>query len=163
VSDTLEAPIWRRMNRGMMTESIARLPTPVSNAGGTLHANVMGCHRHDGGWDGWLEFVSTTSDAVLYTTGVETHQQTRTQLERWASGLTAVYAEGALARARPMQSESTIPDLLLALTEVVDALTRRVPHIERAGESAIAADAARLRDAAMQRIELLRAQSATRR
>jgi len=143
-----------------MSELIARLPMPVLNSRGGFHADVMGCHRQDGSWHGWIEFVAVESEGgSRYTTGVETHQQTRTQLERWASGLTPIYAEGALGRARPMDSPAAAADLLTALTEIVSALDRRVPHIERAGESQIAADAQRLRDAAVQRIASLRAEA----
>ena len=42
------------------------------------------------------------------------------------------------------------------LQELVDALDRRIPQIERIGEAAITADANRLRACAMQRIALLR-------
>ena len=42
------------------------------------------------------------------------------------------------------------------LGELVDALDRRVPHVERIGENDIAEDAAALRRQAKQRIEALR-------
>ena len=41
------------------------------------------------------------------------------------------------------------------LRELVDALDRRVPHVERAGETRIAVEAAALRKAALNRIEEL--------
>ena len=41
------------------------------------------------------------------------------------------------------------------LRELVDALDRRVPRLERAGETAIARDAARLRDEAIKRMAKL--------
>ena len=41
------------------------------------------------------------------------------------------------------------------LNELIDALDRRVPHVERAGEIAIARTAAALRDAALKRIQEL--------
>jgi hypothetical protein len=41
------------------------------------------------------------------------------------------------------------------LTELVAALDRRVGHVERAGESAIARDAAALREKALKRISEL--------
>ena len=46
--------------------------------------------------------------------------------------------------------------LLFTLEELVDALDRRRPQIERVGEAEILADANRLRACAMQRIALLR-------
>jgi hypothetical protein len=42
-----------------------------------------------------------------------------------------------------------------ALREIVEALDRRIPHVERASESKIAAEAKRLRAAALQRIASL--------
>ena len=77
-------------------------------------------------------------------------------LERWASGLTAVYAEGALARARVSPADTAATELHMALLEIVEALDRRIPHVERAGERQIAADAERLRALAVQRLALLR-------
>lgn len=41
------------------------------------------------------------------------------------------------------------------LRELVEALDRRVPHLERAGETAIARDAAHLRDEAIKRLAAL--------
>jgi len=46
-------------------------------------------------------------------------------------------------------------DLERALHELIDALDRRVPHMERVGEASIASDAARLRAAAVKRLEEL--------
>jgi hypothetical protein len=43
-----------------------------------------------------------------------------------------------------------------ALTELMDALDRRVPHVERMGEIRIAREAAALKKAAMTRIEELK-------
>ena len=46
-------------------------------------------------------------------------------------------------------------DTIGMLRDLVDALDRRVPQAERAGEARIASDAAALRTAAMNRIEEL--------
>lgn len=54
----------------------------------------------------------------------------------------------------PVESPSTA-ELLVSLHELVEALDRRVPHLERVGEAAIASDAARLRANALKRIALL--------
>lgn len=45
--------------------------------------------------------------------------------------------------------------LIAYLRELVAALDRRLPHIERAGEQGIAADSAMLRQKALERIALL--------
>ena len=47
----------------------------------------------------------------------------------------------------------TTEELLRELHELIAALDRRVPHIERAGEEAIARDAAVLREQAMTRLK----------
>ena len=49
----------------------------------------------------------------------------------------------------------TTEELLRELHELIAALDRRVPHIERAGEAAIARDAAALREQAMKRLSEL--------
>ena len=52
----------------------------------------------------------------------------------------------------------TTEELLRELHELIAALDRRVPHIERAGEAAIARDAAVLRALAVKRLSELEAQ-----
>jgi hypothetical protein len=53
------------------------------------------------------------------------------------------------------QKEDARQQQLRHLRELVAALDRRVPHIERAGEAAIARDAAILREKALKRIAAL--------
>lgn len=141
-----------------MIDVVRRLPEVVVDARGTYHGQVLARQRGDGSWEGWLEFVSPDAEAsaVKYTTPIETQQRDRVALERWASGLTAVYAEGALARARVTRPNAATSELEAALLEIVEALDRRIPQVERAGERQIAADAERLRALAMQRLALLR-------
>ena len=43
-------------------------------------------------------------------------------------------------------------DVIRELLELIDALDRRVPHVERAGEASIAREAAALKDKASKRI-----------
>lgn len=47
-------------------------------------------------------------------------------------------------------------DLIAALGELIDALDRRIPHVERVGELRIAGEAAALRKEALARIEELK-------
>ena len=54
----------------------------------------------------------------------------------------------------------TDADLVRELQELIQALDRRVPRVEQAGEAAIARDAARLREKAMIRLAELSDQSA---
>ena len=51
------------------------------------------------------------------------------------------------------------PELVQELRELIAALDRRVPRVERAGESAIARDAAKLRATAVSRLHELTAPS----
>lgn len=63
----------------------------------------------DGRWQGWIEFVPLDGSTVLRT-GRETTQRSREDLLYWASGLTAVYLEGALHRAlSPLPARSRRP------------------------------------------------------
>ena len=133
-----------------------QLSGTVSDQRGTFKAFVMGRERNDGGWEGWLEFFPLTEDSCGYATPVETRQQDRLTMERWASGLTVVYAEGALARARLRRASTAESDQMRVLYELIEALDRRVPHVERAGEAKIADDARRLRAAASERVARLR-------
>jgi hypothetical protein len=52
----------------------------------------------DGLWKGWIEFSDLDTGAVIRTPR-ETTQPTRDDVMYWATGLTRVYLEGALARA----------------------------------------------------------------
>lgn len=52
----------------------------------------------------------------------------------------------------------TSPQLIRVLRELVAALDRRVPQVDRAGEAAIASDAAALRARALERIQELERQ-----
>jgi hypothetical protein len=139
-----------------MDAVMRQLAETVSDERGTFHALVVARERKDGSWEGWLEFVPPDEDSCRYATPIETRQHDRMTLERWASGLTVVYAQGALARARTGRAVTTESDQMRALEELIEALDRRVPHVERAGEATIADEARRLRLAASERIALLR-------
>ena len=71
-------------------------------------------------------------------------------------------AEGAPARAQMKQTSIKGSDLLDALHELVEALDKRRPHLERAGEAQILVDARRLRVNAIKRIAFLRERAAGR-
>ena len=82
-----------------MAELIHQLSSPlVTQDGMVLLAQVWGEARDDGTWEGWLEFLSERSAAVLRT-GRETTQSNRAGVAYWATGLEPVYLEGALSRA----------------------------------------------------------------
>ena len=56
---------------------------------------------------------------------------------------------------RPPDLVQPATDTIGMLRDLVDALDRRVPHVERVGETQIALEAAALRQAALTRIEEL--------
>jgi hypothetical protein len=69
-------------------------------AGSRYFAQAAGRKRDDGLWEGWLEFVPVGESAELLTSGRETTQPNRKDLDYWAQGLSKVYLQGALARAK---------------------------------------------------------------
>jgi len=139
-----------------MTELIMRFHETVSGPQGVFSPCVMARDRRDGSWEGWLEFTPGADAMTGFATGIETQQHDRVALERWASGLTRVYAEGAFARALALHPETPAAELLAALQEMVEALDRSIPKVERASEPEIVADAKRLRAGARRRIASLR-------
>jgi hypothetical protein len=56
----------------------------------------------DGRWQGWIVSVPA-GDGQPRRTDRETTQSTRAALEYWATSVTAVYLEGALARSTPIK------------------------------------------------------------
>lgn len=84
-----------------MPEQIQRLTTTVrSGTGEEFEASVLGEERKDGTWSGWLEFRPMAESCATRRTSQETSQPNRAALAYWASGLEAIYLEGALARAK---------------------------------------------------------------
>jgi hypothetical protein len=99
-----------------MAEVLATFDDPVTDNSGSYHARAVGRLAEDGMWEGWLEFSPAEGDTLV--TGVESRQPERTHLAYWATGLTYVYLEGALVRARnptvvrvrvPEQAQSDAP------------------------------------------------------
>ncbi len=84
-----------------MAEVFRVFEEPVGDASGSYQARVVGRQAVDGMWEGWLEFVPIqgTSDGP-FVSSVESRQPEREHLAYWAGGLSAVYMEGALRRAR---------------------------------------------------------------
>jgi hypothetical protein len=69
-----------------------------TTAGTAYTVTACGRERPDGTWEGWLEFAPDDGGPVLRS-GRETTQPNLGDLHYWATGLTTVYFEGALARA----------------------------------------------------------------
>ena len=92
-----------------MAEVLRTFDTPLHTGDGAYRARVIGRHAADGMWEGWLEFVPESGPATPIVTAVESRQPEREHLVYWASGLSTVYAEGALARAlRPLTVRTRI-------------------------------------------------------
>ena len=70
----------------------------ISRGAARYAARACGAPADNGHWHGWLEFIDTDSGQAIRS-GRETTQPNRTDTLYWATGLTAVYLEGALERA----------------------------------------------------------------
>jgi len=83
-----------------MAELIQQYADAVRDARGNVYeASAYGEERVGGTWVGWLEFRPVGGVGAALRTERETTQPDRGALEYWASGLEAIYLEGALARA----------------------------------------------------------------
>jgi len=81
-----------------MAEVLFQFDTPLLLTDGpTYLPSACGREAEDGRWEGWLEFLPDDGSAVLRSRR-ETQQPNREALLYWATGLTPVYLEGALAR-----------------------------------------------------------------
>jgi hypothetical protein len=82
-----------------VAEVFIEFAEPVRDADGNVYtAQACGGANADGMWEGWIEFTPIGSGEPIRT-GRETTQPNRQDTEYWASGLTAVFLEGALSRA----------------------------------------------------------------
>ncbi len=70
----------------------------VGPDGSTYTVRSYGEERDDGTWIGWLEFEPIDPEEPTLATDQETSQPNRTAVEYWATGLEAVYFEGAFQR-----------------------------------------------------------------
>ena len=91
-----------------MAEVLVEFDAAFPGPGGANYA-PRACARlgDDGMWEGWLEF-SDLETGIVIRTGRETTQPTRDDVMYWATGLTRVYLEGALARALPADERSFV-------------------------------------------------------
>lgn len=82
-----------------MAETLLRFSKPIADADGRLYeGRACGGPMSGGTWEGWIEFVPLGSGEPIRSSR-ETTQPNRADAEYWATGLTDVYLEGALARA----------------------------------------------------------------
>jgi hypothetical protein len=137
-----------------MAEVLLTFGDPVQAEGVTYRARACGREMDDGRWEGWIEFESLDGSEVLRT-GRETTQPNRTDTEYWATGLTPVYLEGALYRARhPVivsRAEAEVP----AFDRPAPAISEATPRAEsvldpfsvyRKGEAVLRSQLAALAD-----------------
>ncbi len=81
---------------------LVKFDEPITDAAGAEYfAQASGRKRDDGLWEGWLEFLPVGDSGDQLASGRETTQPNRADLEYWAQGLTKVYLQGALTRAKP--------------------------------------------------------------
>ena len=83
-----------------MAEVLASFSAPVGDHLGSYYARAVGRLADDDMWEGWIEFVPVDGGSDVLISGIESRQPERQHLIYWATGLTHVYLEGALARAR---------------------------------------------------------------
>ena len=84
-----------------MAELIREHPTAVVGTDQKPYVGqIWGEPMTDGRWQGWIVFVPVP-DGQARRTDRETTQSTRAALEYWATSVTLVYLEGALARSSP--------------------------------------------------------------
>jgi hypothetical protein len=83
-----------------MAEVLVTFDEPVRDQLGEYQARAIGRLGADGMWEGWIEFVPIDGSTEVLVTGVESTQPEHEHLVYWATGLTPVFLEGALHRAR---------------------------------------------------------------
>jgi hypothetical protein len=100
----LNRGIARSNGKHIMQSQVTHVHTfsfPASDPSGIAYSvRVLGAQRHDGTWQGWLEFTPENAVGPVLTTDQETSQPDLKALEYWAGGLEPVYLSGALERAK---------------------------------------------------------------
>jgi hypothetical protein len=83
-----------------MAEVLVAFDNGVRDADGEYRVRAVGRHAEDGMWEGWLEFEPADGTGEPLVGSVESRQPEYEHLVYWATGLTTVFLEGALARAK---------------------------------------------------------------
>jgi hypothetical protein len=84
-----------------MAELLQEYTTVITGPDDTTYTvRSYGEERADGTWIGWIEFAPDDLSKPKLLTDQETSQPNRVAVEYWATGLEAVYFEGAFERAR---------------------------------------------------------------
>lgn len=121
----------------------------IEASGRVYRPRAYGEPQADGSWAGWLIFFPVVGGLAIAPPARETTQRSAAALELWAAGVSAVYLEGALARALHINQQSPVVAQLLdseygALEDA--ARFDAAAHIERAAADLdeVAAEAARV-------------------
>jgi hypothetical protein len=92
-----------------MAEVLMKFAEPVLSAERKLYeAQATGAEMRDGRWESWIEFTPLDGGTPVRSPR-ETTQPNRVDTVYWASGLTGIYLEGALARALRRPVVTTTP------------------------------------------------------
>ena len=83
-----------------MAEVLASFSAPITDEFGSYYPRAVGRLAPDAMWEAWIEFVPVDGGSDVLVTPVETRQPERQHVVYWATGLSQVYMEGALKRAR---------------------------------------------------------------
>jgi hypothetical protein len=109
----------------------------VDEYGRRYVARVYGAHRPDDLWDGWFVFFPLDDGRPL-ATDRETTQSSLADVRYWATGITTIYLDGALERARAL-----LPEAILARRQAQAETDETLAQAEAAAYEG-AATAARL-------------------
>jgi hypothetical protein len=122
-----------------MAETLFEYHRPVLAPDGSVYeARACGSPMPGRLWQGWIEFVPAGGgDAVR--TARETTQPNRVDVDYWASGVSAVYLQGALRRAlaasAPLAADSHREARTLFVTASISAAVVDPYEVFRKGES----------------------------
>lgn len=75
--------------------------------GRAYHVRACGSELDETVWQGWLEFEPSETPGAVLRSPRETTQPNRTDAVYWATGLSVVYIEGALERAKHPPAATT--------------------------------------------------------
>ena len=127
----------------------------IGTGGSWYRPRAFSDHRADGRWDGWLVFFPVTGGTAIAPPGPETTQSTIPALAVWATGLTPVYLEGALARALEVAQHAPLVARLAdaeydalddaARLETAAEVERTAADLDEAAATVARADAERIR------------------
>ena len=117
-----------------MPEVLNQLAAPILSVDGQAYrSQVVGADMPDGRWEGWIEFIPLDGGQPVRTPR-ETTQPNRADTLYWASGLSATYMEGALARALNRPVVTSVPHgrplFNEPAREFVISKGRPQPHVE---------------------------------